>query len=150
MQYWLMKSEPTSYSIDTLKADTRTSWDGVRNYQARNFMRDKMQKGDKVLFYHSNTKEPAVTGVGKVCSESYPDLTQFDKKSKYYDAKATKERPIWYLVDICFVKKLKNPVTLTRIKAESELKGMALVQTGFSSFRPAGRGTGVHTRSFIR
>ena len=98
--YWLMKSEPHVYSYDDLMKDGSTHWDGVRNYQARNFMRDKMKIGDMVLYYHSNTKPPHIAGISRICKESYPDITQFDKKSKYYDSKATEEVPRWFLVDM--------------------------------------------------
>jgi len=125
-----MKSEPTAYSIDDLKSDKRTTWDGVRNYQARNFMRDDMKIGDRVLFYHSNTKIPAVVGEGKVCSKPYPDETQFSSRDSHYDPKAKKDNPTWILVDICFVQKFKNPVSLYIIKANSKFKDMLLVQKG--------------------
>jgi predicted RNA-binding protein with PUA-like domain len=129
-KYWLMKSEPESYSIDALKADKKTAWTGVRNFQARNFMRDEMQVGDGVLFYHSSCKVPGVYGVAKVTSAPYPDPTQFDSSSDYFEPRATKEKPVWYLVDIAFVKKLKVPVTLTEIRANSKLRAMALLQPG--------------------
>lgn len=130
MQYWLMKSEPTSYSIQDLKRDKKEPWDGVRNYQARNFMRDEMKVGDRVLFYHSSTKVPGVAGEGKVCSAAYPDPTQFDTKSKYYDPKATKEKPIWFLVDVCFVREFKEVIPLEQIKGTPLFDGMLLVQKG--------------------
>lgn len=129
-QYWLIKSEPSSYSIDDLKKDKKTAWTGVRNYTARNFMRDGMQLGDPVLFYHSSCPVPGVYGVAKVASKAYPDPTQFDLSSNYYDPKATKEKPTWYLVDIAFVKKLKEPVTLEDMKKDKRLAGMTLLQTG--------------------
>ena len=125
-----MKSEPESYSIDALKADKKTAWSGVRNFQARNFMRDEMQIGDGVLFYHSSCKVPGVYGIAKVASAPYPDPTQFDPSSDYFEPRATKEKPVWYLVDIAFVKKLKVPVTLTDIRANSKLRTMALLQPG--------------------
>lgn len=125
-----MKSEPSSFSIDRLKAEKKTPWDGVRNYQARNFMRNEMQIEDRVLFYHSNTEIPAVVGLAKICSEAYPDKTQFDSKSKYFDPKSTKERPRWYLVDVCFVRKFAVPVSLYDIKADRELRKMVVAQRG--------------------
>ena len=129
-RYWLMKSEPSSYSIDDLQKDKKTAWTGVRNYTARNFMRDGMQPGDPVLFYHSSCPVPGVYGLAKVASKAYPDPTQFDPKSPYYDPKATKEKPIWYLVNIAFVKKLKEPVTLEQMKQDARLKDMTLLQRG--------------------
>ena len=103
MAYWLMKSEPDVYSIDDLKRDGREMWDSIRNYQARNMMRDDMRIGDKVFFYHSNCKEPAIAGIAKVASKPYPDPTQFDKKSRYFDPKSTQDEPRWILVDVEFV-----------------------------------------------
>lgn len=129
-KYWLMKSEPESYSIDALRADKKTAWTGVRNFQARNFMRDEMKIGDGVLFYHSSCKVPGVYGVAKVASSPYPDPTQFDSTSHYFEPRATKEKPVWYLVDIAFVKKLKEPVTLTDIRANPRLRSMAILAPG--------------------
>ncbi|MDB5266184.1 MAG: hypothetical protein JWM39_897 [Parcubacteria group bacterium] len=129
-KYWLVKSEPSTYSIDDLKKDKKTAWTGVRNYTARNFMRDSMRPGDPVLFYHSSCPVPGVYGIAKVASKAYPDPTQFDPKSPYYDPKATKEKPIWYLVDIAFVKKLEQPVTLEQMKQDPRLKDMTLLQRG--------------------
>ena len=107
-----MKSEPHVYSFDDLVKDGSTHWDGVRNYQARNFMRDKMRIGDLVLYYHSNTKPPHIIGIAKICKESYPDITQFDKKSNYYDPKATEEVPRWFLVDMEPVTKFDEIISL--------------------------------------
>ena len=131
-QYWLMKSEPYVYSIDNLAEDENqtTCWDGVRNYQARNLMRDEMKKGDLVLYYHSNAKPPGVAGVAKVVQESYPDHTQFDKKSKYFDPKATRETPRWFMVDIKLVKKFKTFLPLDELKTVKALEGMVLLQKG--------------------
>ena len=131
-QYWLMKSEPYVYSIDNLAEDENqtTCWDGVRNYQARNLMRDEMKKGDLVLYYHSNAKPPGVAGVAKVVQESYPDHTQFDKKSKYFDPKATRETPRWFMVDINLVKKFKTFLPLDELKTVKALEGMVLLQKG--------------------
>lgn len=130
MQYWLVKSEPSSYSIDDLKKDRKTPWTGVRNYQARNFMRDGMQVGDLVLFYHSNAEPAGVAGVAKVASKAYPDETAFDKKSDYYDEKSTKENPRWMLVDIAFVKKFKEIIPLSVLRAEKKLGKMQLLAPG--------------------
>jgi predicted RNA-binding protein with PUA-like domain len=129
-KHWLVKSEPTSYSIDHLKKDKKTAWTGVRNYTARNFMRDGMQLGDPVLFYHSSCPVPGVYGVAKVASASYPDPTQFDPASPYYEPRATKEKPVWYLVDIAFVKKLDEPVTLEQIRNDPKLKDMEILKRG--------------------
>lgn len=125
-----MKSEPESYSIDALKADKKTAWTGVRNFQARNYMRDEMLVGDGVLFYHSSCKVPGVYGAAKVASAPYPDPTQFDSTSHYFEPRATKEKPVWYLVDVAFVSKLKQPVTLTDIRANPKLRSMAILQPG--------------------
>ncbi len=130
MTYWLMKSEPDAYSIDDLERDGREPWDGIRNYQARNMMRDGMAIGDEVFFYHSNCKEPGIVGVMKVASEPYPDPTQFDKKSKYYDPKSTKDNPRWCLVDVEFVRKLDRNITLSEIKATKGLDGLTLTRKG--------------------
>ena len=130
MAYWLMKSEPDVYSIDDLERDGREMWDSIRNYQARNMMRDDMCIGDKVFFYHSNCKEPAIVGVSKVASKPYPDPTQFDPESKYFDPKSDQENPRWMLVDVEFVSKLKRPVTLTEIKANPAFEDMILTRRG--------------------
>lgn len=130
MPYWLIKTEPSSYSIDNLKREKRTPWSGVRNFQARNFMRDNMKIGDLALFYHSNTEPIGVVGIAKVASLPYPDPTQFDKKSMYYDPRATKEKPLWFLVDFQFVKKLKRLIPLTELKTSSFFSDMLVTQTG--------------------
>lgn len=130
MAYWLMKSEPDAYSIDDLKRDKREPWDGIRNYQARNMMRDDMKVGDDVFFYHSNCKEPGVVGIAKVASKCYPDATQFDKKSKYYDAKSKPDDPRWLLVDVKFVKKLPRTIGLAEIKANKHFDDMILTRKG--------------------
>lgn len=130
MAYWLMKSEPHAYSIDDFKRDKRMHWDGVRNYQARNMMRDDMEIGDEIFFYHSNCKEPGIVGIMKVASEPYPDPVQFDKKSRYYDPKSSKEEPRWILVDVAFVRKLKRNITLTEMKAQKSLEDMILTRRG--------------------
>jgi len=132
MKYWLVKSEPSVFSIDDLakSKDKTTYWDGVRNYQARNFMRDEMKLGDQVLFYHSNAKPIAVVGVCEVVKEGYPDFTAFDPDDKHYDPKSKKENPAWIMVDIKLKKKFKHPVTLTQVKENKKLQEMKLVQRG--------------------
>lgn len=130
MAYWLMKSEPDVYSIDDLERDGREMWDSIRNYQARNMMRDDMRIGDEIFFYHSNCKEPGIVGIMKVASEPYPDPVQFDETSRYYDPKSTREEPRWVLVDVEFVRKLKRNISLTEIKAEKSLEDMILTRRG--------------------
>ena len=125
-----MKSEPDAYSIDDLERDGREMWDGIRNYQARNMMRDDMAIGDEVFFYHSNCKEPAIVGISRVVSEPYPDPTQFDPDSNYYDAKSDPDDPRWCLVDVEFVRKLERPITLAQLKAHPGLDGMILTRRG--------------------
>ena len=130
-RYWLMKSEPDAFSIDDLEKVGTEPWNGVRNYQARNFMRS-MQVGDGVLFYHSNCKEPGIVGTATVASAAYPDDTQFNPKSDYYDPKSTREEPRWSLVDVKFERKLKRTITLNEIKqhADDLGEGFALIQRG--------------------
>lgn len=128
-QYWLMKSEPDVYSIDDLERDGSTFWEGVRNYKARNNMRE-MKIGDEVIFYHSNAKPPAAVGIARVCKEAYPDKFQFDKKSKYYDARSDPDDPRWDLVDIEFVAKFDHPVPLKDVKDDPNLRDMELVRYG--------------------
>lgn len=130
MQYWLMKSEPNTYSIDDLEKDRTTCWKGVRNYQARNFMRDKMEIGDLVLFYHSNSQPPGVAGIAKVVKKAYPDSFTQDPKSKYFDPKASEENPIWMMVDIEFVEKFKKLASLPEIRKVSDLQDMLLLKKG--------------------
>ncbi len=129
MQYWLMKSEPSCYSIDDLKRDKVGMWDDVRNYQARNFMRS-MKKGDMVLFYHSSTKPMGVVGLASVHTEAYPDPTQFDAQSYKYDAKSSKENPRWSAVDLLFVEKFAEPMTLAELKNDPFFSVMPVVQRG--------------------
>lgn len=131
-RHWLIKTEPGMYSFADLLAEPQqtTMWDGIRNYQARNLMRDDMKPGDPVLFYHSQVKPPATVGLAEVASEAYPDPTQFDPSSRYYDAKATLEQPRWFLVDIRAIRPLERPVTLAEAKADPELVDMLLVQRG--------------------
>ena len=130
--YWLMKSEPTTFSFENLKEipNQATFWEGVRNYQARNFLRDDIKVGDGVLFYHSNAKPTAVMGAAKVIREGYPDPTQFDPKSKYYDPDSPRNNPRWYRVDIQFDKEFKNPVTLEEMRKDPSLKDMMLLKKG--------------------
>jgi predicted RNA-binding protein with PUA-like domain len=131
MNYWLMKSEPNCYSIDDLKRDKIEHWDGTRNYQVRNMMRDDMAVGDLALFYHSNAgKETGVVGVMKVCSKAYPDPTQFDPKSEHPDPKSDPENPRWLCVDMKFVEKLPSLVSLQEIKLDPKFEGMPLVKKG--------------------
>jgi predicted RNA-binding protein with PUA-like domain len=127
MNYWLIKSEGDCYSIDDFKREKKTPWEGIRNYQARNFMMS-MKPGDLLLFYHSISKPTGVYGIAKVVGKAHPDESQFDKKDMHFDPKATKEKPIWQCVDVAFVEKFKNPVSLEAIKKDSKLGGM-LVRT---------------------
>ncbi|CBA15301.1 EVE domain-containing protein [Xanthomonas albilineans] len=122
-RYWLMKSEPDTFSIDDLQRVVTEPWNGVRNYQARNFMRDGMKVGDGILFYHSNCKVPGIVGVATVASDAYPDATQFDPSSDYHDPKATPEQPRWYLVDVAFERKLTRTIALDEIKSHADALG---------------------------
>ena len=132
MKFWLMKSEPDVYGIDQLRAEKRKTdhWDGIRNYQARNFMRDEMKKGDLAFFYHSNCEEPAIVGVIEIVREGYPDHTAFLSNEKYFDAKSDPDNPRWFMVDVRFKKKFKKPVSLKALKGERSLAQMRLVQRG--------------------
>lgn len=129
MKLWLMKSEPDVYSIDDLERDGTEPWEGVRNYQARNFMRD-MAEGDLALFYHSNAKPPGVAGVCRITREAYPDDAQFDRKSPYFDAKSKKEDPRWSRVDVTFVEKFGEEIPLQGLKDDAALEGMLVTQKG--------------------
>ena len=129
MKYWLMKSEPDEVSIDDAVRNGAAPWFGVRNYQARNFMRDQMSIGDGVLFYHSSCAEPGIAGLAEVASTPYPDETQFDEKSKYFDPKATRENPRWILVDVKGVRKTKL-LSLTEMRALPQLASMVVLQKG--------------------
>ena len=133
--HWLMKSEPSVYSIDDLQKDKTTCWEGVRNYSARNNMR-RMSVGDLVLFYHSNADPPGVAGVAKVVKEAYPDHYSWNRRSKYFDEKSTKENPRWFMVDVGFVKKLMSFVSLEDVKNIKGLKDMVLVKRGRLSVQP--------------
>lgn len=136
--YWLFKSEPSSFSLDDLKSrpDATEHWDGVRNFQARNFLRDQVQVGDQVLFYHSNVAEPGVVGIAEVVRSGYPDFTAFDPNSKYFDPKSAPDKPTWYMVDVRFVRELPRPVTLSELKTIPELGGMALLNRSRLSIQP--------------
>ena len=131
-KYWLMKTEPNTYSIDDLAKEKKktTTWEGVRNYQARNLLRDDIKKGDRVLFYHSACKEPAVVGLAVVSREGYPDSFAFDPKSKYFDAKSKKDSPTWFMVDVKLEAKFAQPVTLAELREQASLKDMVLLQKG--------------------
>ena len=128
--YWLMKSEPHVYPYEQLVADGSTHWDGVRNYQARNLMRDEMKKGDLVLYYHSNFKPPHVVGIARISREGYPDFTAQDPNSKYFDEKATPENPRWMMVDIEPVMELPQIIPLDDIRNNPECEGMLLIRKG--------------------
>ena len=129
MRYWLMKSEPDAYSIDHLARDKTAPWTGVRNYQARNFMRDQMARGDKVLFYHSSCEQPGIVGIAEVCKLAYPDETQFDRNSKYYDEKSTRDNPRWLHVDVKFVKKTRL-ISLGELRENKALTNMRILARG--------------------
>ena len=122
-RHWLMKSEPDAFSIDDLQRVGTEPWNGVRNYQARNFMRDGMKEGDGVLFYHSNAKVPGIAGIARVASAAYPDETQFDPASPYHDPKASREQPRWFLVDVAFERKLARTIPLEEIKRHADALG---------------------------
>lgn len=134
MSYWLMKSEPETFSIDDLRSSPKktTHWDGVRNYQARNFMRDAMQRGDQAFFYHSNCEEPGIAGIVTVVKNGYPDHTAFDPRDKHYDAESDRETPRWYMVDVKFERKLRRVITLTELRKHSNgaLASLALLKRG--------------------
>lgn len=130
MRHWLMKSEPDVYSIDALARDGRTSWEGVRNYQARNWMRDDMKVGDKVLFYHSNAEPSGVAGVAEIVREAYPDPHAHDPSSPYYDETAKVGEPRWVSVDVGFVERFSEVLPLAALKAEPALAGMEVTRKG--------------------
>lgn len=132
MQYWLMKSEPNTFSWSDLKAASKqtTCWEGVRNYQARNLMRDQMQVGDLVFFYHSNANPPAIMGIAQVVRPAYPDHFAFDPDSKYYDPKSTPENPIWLMVDIQYLQDITPPIGLPELRTVPGLETMMLLQKG--------------------
>lgn len=132
MKYWLMKSEPSTFSIDDLinKPNQIFQWDGVRNYQARNMMRDDMQIGDQLFFYHSNCKPPGIVGIATICKTSYPDHTAFDPESPYYDPKSHPDKPRWFMVDVKFKRKFREIISLDQIKAQPEMADFKLIQRG--------------------
>ena len=132
MNYWLMKSEPSVFSIDDLKAmpDRTEHWDGVRNYQARNMMRDQMKVGDRAFFYHSNCKVPGIVGLMEVVREGYPDHTAFDSDSTHFDAKSDPDKPRWFMVDIKYLRHTKRVIPLAELKAQAALENMPLVRKG--------------------
>lgn len=129
-RYWLMKTEPSSFSIEDLERKRVEHWDGVRNYQARNTLRDQMKVGDLVLIHHSSANPTGVAGVARVCREGYPDHTARDPKNHHYDPKSTQENPIWFMVDVEFVEKLPRVVTLEELKANPALEGMLVTRRG--------------------
>lgn len=148
MRYWLIKSEPDAYSIDDLKRDKKTSWEGVRNFQARNYMRE-MEKGDLMLFYHSSTEPMGVVGIAKVASTAHADESQF-KKGDYFEPRATREKPVWDCVDVAFVSKAKNPALLSDLKRDEALSGMVLLQRGSRlSVQPVSEAHFAHIRSLM-
>jgi len=133
MNYWLIKSEPDAFSIDDLKNSPgkKDHWDGIRNYQARNFMRDDMQKGDQVFFYHSNCKEPGIVGIAEIASGAYPDHTAFDANEKYFDPRSKPENPCWLMVDVRYRRKTRRLISLAELKSHAEqLENFALVRRG--------------------
>lgn len=132
MNYWLMKSEPDVFGIDDLKQRPRQTehWDGVRNYQARNMMRDQMRVGDQIFFYHSNCETPGITGIAEIVREAYPDHSAWNPESKYFDPKSTPDQPRWFMVDVRFVRKFKRTIGLAELKANPALENMAVVRKG--------------------
>lgn len=130
MRYWLMKTEPSAFSIEDLERVGREHWDGIRNYQSRNYMRDEMQPGDRVLIYHSSTDVPAVVGTATVASAAYPDHTSWDPDSAYFDPKSSPEAPRWFMVDVAFESRLPAPVPLAELRTLPELKDMLLLRKG--------------------
>ena len=130
MKYWLMKNEPEDYSIDNLKNDKTEPWDGIRNYQVRNMIRDDIKKGDHAFFYHSNCETPGIYGLMVICKESYPDHTAFDRKAKHYDKKSKPGAPTWLMVDVKFKRKLRRTICLTELKSHKKLSNMKVVHRG--------------------
>ncbi|HER35368.1 MAG: EVE domain-containing protein [Halothiobacillaceae bacterium] len=130
MAYWLMKSEPDAFSIDDLKRVGTEPWDGIRNYQVRNMIRDEMKPGDRAFFYHSNTKVPGIVGIMDIVSEARPDPTAFDPDEKYYDPKSDPDKPRWMLVDVKYVRHTKRVIPLPELKADPALEEMPLVRRG--------------------
>ena len=130
MQYWLMKSEPDTYSIDDLQSFGVDHWDGIRNYQVRNFFRDKMQVRDKAFFYHSNCNEPGIVGIMEIASNAYPDHTAFDPSEKYFDRKSDPENPRWLMVDVRYLRHLDRMITLSELRQHKQIADMKLLQRG--------------------
>jgi len=130
MKYWLMKSEPDVYGLDHLRKEKKGHWDGIRNYQARNFMRDQMKPGDLAFFYHSSCESPGIVGIMEIHRPAYPDFTAFDPTQKYFDPKSDPAKPRWFMVDVKYVRKLKRPITLSELKQYKPLAGMRLLQRG--------------------
>lgn len=141
-RYWLFKSEPSSFSLEDLRnrPNATEQWDGVRNYQARNFLRDEVKVGDRVLFYHSNIAEPAVVGIAEVVRAGYPDVTALDPEGDHFDPRSTPEKPIWYMVDVRFLRKLPRPVTLAELKEVPALAEMPLMKRSRLSVQPVSQG----------
>ena len=130
MQYWLMKSEPDTYSIDDLQSFGVDHWDGIRNYQVRNFFRDQMQVGDQAFFYHSNCKEPGIVGTMDIVSKAYPDHTAFDPSEKYFDSKSDPENPRWLMVDVRYIRHLDRMIMLGELRQQKQIADMKLLQRG--------------------
>ena len=130
MQYWLMKSEPDTYSIDDLQSFVVDHWDGIRNYQVRNFFRDQMQVGDQAFFYHSNCKVPGIVGTMEIASKAYPDHTAFDPSEKYFDSKSDPENPRWLMVDVRYIRHLDRMITLGELRLQKQITDMKLLQRG--------------------
>ena len=132
MNYWLMKSEPSEFGIDDLaeRPNQTEPWDGVRNYQARNMLRDQMKLGDLAFFYHSNCELPGIVGIARIAREAYPDPTAFDPEHKHFDSKSSEADPRWYMVDVQFVRKLRRSIALSELKDRPELDGLALIRRG--------------------
>jgi predicted RNA-binding protein with PUA-like domain len=145
-QYWLMKSEPDVFSIDDLERDGTTCWEGIRNYEARNTMRDRMKVGDEVLFYHSNASPPGVAGIARVSREAYPDHFAFDAGSRYFDPKSDPENPRWFMVDLEFAEKLDRVVPLTEIRKDARARGDGAAEAD-AALHPARHEAGVRDRA---
>ena len=150
MRYWLLKTEGDVYPIELLEKDTKTPWTGIRNFRARNYMRDDMQVGDLCLFYHSSCKVIGIYGLAKVASTAYPDPTQFDKKSDYFDPKATEENPTWMLVDVAFDRKFKWPLPAADLKKDPALRDMLLWQIPRLSVQPVSEKHFNHIMNFAK
>jgi predicted RNA-binding protein with PUA-like domain len=136
--YWLFKAEPSGFSLDDLRRrpDATEHWDGVRNYQARNYLRDRIKIGDLLLFYHSNIADPAAVGIAEVVREGYPDFTALDPESDHFDPRSSAENPLWFMVDVRFVRELPRPVTLAQMRDDPALSGMPLLSRSRLSIQP--------------